>query len=58
MKDFKTLSAREILAMAISLEEEDELVYTDFAECLKQDFSASASVFDAIRGDESGSSTP
>jgi erythrin-vacuolar iron transport family protein len=54
MKNFNTLSEREILALAISLEEEDERVYADFAEGLKQDFPASASVFDAIRGDESG----
>ena len=50
---FKDLSEREILALAISLEEEDERVYADFAEGLKQDFPASASVFDAMRGDES-----
>src|ERR1700675_2653248 len=51
---YKTLSEREILALAISLEEEDERVYADFAEGLKQDFPASASVFEAMRGDESG----
>src|SRR5260370_38542990 len=54
MKNFNTLSEREILALAISLEEEDERVYADFAEGLKQGFPASASVFDAMRGDESG----
>ena len=54
MKNFITLSEREILALAISLEEEDERVYADFAEGLQQDFPASASVFDAMRGDESG----
>ena len=54
MKNFNTLSEREILALAISLEEEDERVYADFAEGLKQDFPASASVFDAMRGDQSG----
>jgi erythrin-vacuolar iron transport family protein len=54
MKNFNTLSEREILALAISLEEEDERVYADFAEGLSQDFPASASVFDAMRGDESG----
>jgi rubrerythrin len=31
MKTFSTLSEREILALAISLEEEDERVYADFA---------------------------
>jgi len=40
MKNFITLSEREILALAISLEEEDERVYADFAEGLKQDFPA------------------
>ena len=54
MKSFITLTEREILALAISLEEEDERVYADFAEGLRQDFPASASVFDAMRGDESG----
>ena len=48
MKNFDTLSEREILALAISLEEEDERVYSDFAEGLKQDFPASASVFDTL----------
>ena len=54
MKNFNSLSEREILALAISLEEEDERVYADFAEGLKPDFPASASVFDAMRSDESG----
>jgi len=53
MKDFNTLSEREVLALAISLEEEDERVYADFAEGLKQDFPASASVFDGMRAAES-----
>jgi hypothetical protein len=44
MKNFNTLSEREILALAISLEEEDERVYADFAEGLKQDFPASAGI--------------
>jgi len=51
---YKTLSEREILALTISFEEEDERVYADFAEGLKEDFPVSASVFDAMRGDESG----
>jgi hypothetical protein len=37
MKNFNTPSEREILALAISLEE-DERVDADSAECLKQDF--------------------
>jgi len=54
MKKFEDLSEREILALAISLEEEDERVYADFAEGLKQDFPASGSVFAGMREEESG----
>ena len=54
MKKFEDLSEREILALAISLEEEDERVYADFVEGLKQDFPASAAVFDGMRKQESG----
>ncbi len=50
MRDFNSLSEREILALAISLEEEDERVYTDFAEGLRKDFPASAAIFDGMRG--------
>src|SRR3982074_1199876 len=53
MKDFRSRSEREILALAISLEEEDERVYADFAEGLRQDFPASAAVFDGVRAEES-----
>jgi rubrerythrin len=52
MKNFKDLSEREILALAISLEEEDERVYADFYEGLRQDYSASAAVFDSMRKGE------
>jgi rubrerythrin len=54
MKNFEALSEREILALAISLEEEDERVYADFSEGLKQEFPASAKVFDGMRQEESG----
>jgi len=53
MQSFDALSERETLALAISLEEEDERVYADFSEGLKQDFPASASVFEAMRSEES-----
>src|ERR1700675_949834 len=53
MRNFDSLSEREILALAISLEEEDERVYADYAEGLRQDFPASASVFDGMRAEES-----
>src|SRR5438445_13454806 len=54
VRNFDSLSEREILALAISLEEEDERVYADFAEGLRQDFPASAAVFDGMRTEESG----
>jgi rubrerythrin len=54
MRNFDSLSEREILALAISLEEEDERVYADFAEGLRENFGASAAVFDGMREEESG----
>jgi rubrerythrin len=54
MRKFDSLSEREILALAISLEEEDERIYADYAEGLRQDFPASAAVFDGMREEESG----
>ena len=54
MKTFDSLSEQEVLALAISLEEEDERVYADFAEGLRGSFPASAAIFDAMRVDETG----
>jgi rubrerythrin len=54
MLNFDSLSEREILALAISLEEEDERVYAEYAEGLRQNFAASAEVFDGMREEESG----
>ena len=54
MRTFDSLSDCETLALAISLEEEDERVYADFAEGLRRDFPASAEVFEGMRGEESG----
>ena len=36
MRSFDSLSEREVLALAISLEEEDERVYAEYAEGLRQ----------------------
>ncbi|HET6142311.1 MAG TPA: ferritin family protein [Candidatus Acidoferrales bacterium] len=52
MKKFDDLSEKEILALAISLEEEDERVYADFAEGLRDNFPASSAIFQAMRADE------
>jgi rubrerythrin len=54
MRDFNSLSEKEILALAISLEEEDERIYADLAEGLRADFPGSAAVFDGMRVEESG----
>lgn len=54
MKRFQDLSEQEILALAISLEEEDERVYADYSERLRSDSPATATVFDAMRLEESG----
>ena len=54
MKKFEELTEREVLALAIALEEEDERVYADFAEGLRQDYPATASMFDGMREEESG----
>jgi rubrerythrin len=54
MRNFDSLTEREILALAISLEEEDERVYADYAEGLRESFAASAAVFDGMRAEESG----
>src|ERR1700693_6406109 len=54
MRSFYSLSEREILALAIALEEEDERVYSEYAEGLRQAFPASAEVFDGMREEESG----
>lgn len=53
MKNFDELTEREILALAISLEEEDERFYADFAEGLRQEYPASAGLFAAMRAEES-----
>lgn len=54
MRKFDTLSEREILALAISLEEDDERTYADYAEGLRETFPASAAIFDAMGEEESG----
>lgn len=54
MKSFDSLTEREILALAISLEEEDERVYSEYAEGLREKFAASAAVFEGMREEESG----
>ncbi len=45
MRTFASLTEQEILALAVSLEEEHGRIYADYADGLKDDFPASAKVF-------------
>jgi erythrin-vacuolar iron transport family protein len=54
MRSFNSLAENEIIALAISLEEEDERIYADYAEGLRQTFPATAQMFDGMREEESG----
>ena len=53
-KQFKDLTEREILALAISLEEEDARIYGDFADGLRGEYPATAKLFEEMIGEESG----
>src|SRR4051812_27559794 len=50
---FKDLDEREILALAITLEEEDGRIYSEFAEGLRKDFPGTARIFEKMREEES-----
>lgn len=52
-RNFKDLSEREILALAIALEEEDARVYSDFAEGLRETYPATAKMFEEMQAEES-----
>jgi len=54
MRDFHSLSQKEILALAISLEEEDERIYSDFSENLRENFPGTAQIFEEMRQEEIG----
>jgi rubrerythrin len=51
-KRFADLSEREILALAISAEEEDSRIYADLADGLRSDYPATAKVFEEILAEE------
>ncbi|WMT92107.1 iron exporter MbfA [Pelagibacterium sp. H642] len=53
-RDFSSLSEKEILALAISAEEEDGRIYAAYAERLRADYPASAAVFDGMAAEEDG----
>jgi rubrerythrin len=52
-KAFKDLTEREILALAISLEEEHERIYADYEQGFREHFPATAKWFEEMRGEES-----
>src|SRR5438270_13255563 len=54
LKKFKDLSEREILALAISSEEEDGRVYGEFADALREGYPATAQMFEGMREEEAG----
>jgi len=54
MKTFDSLTEREILALAISLEEEDARIYEDFADGLQENYPEQAAKFRNMRREEDG----
>ncbi|HEX7204909.1 MAG TPA: ferritin family protein [Xanthobacteraceae bacterium] len=52
MKRFADLTEQEILALAITNEDEDSRIYRGFAEGLRQKYAASAKVFDEMADEE------
>jgi len=51
---FSDLSEQEILALAISSEEDDMRIYKSYADGLRQSFPDSATIFDAMAAEENG----
>ena len=51
---FRDLNEAQILALAITAEEEDARIYRDFAESLHTDFPATAELFTKMAGEEDG----
>jgi rubrerythrin len=54
VRSFDSLSEREILALAIGLEEEDARIFADFADGLRANYPASAEIFEGMRKEEAG----
>jgi rubrerythrin len=52
MRSFQSLSEQEILALAVSLEEEDARNYGDFAEGLRKDYPATAAILTEMLAQE------
>ncbi len=54
MRTFESLDAREILALAISLEEEDGRIYESFADALRTSYPKFAAGYEELRKEEDG----
>ncbi|MBO0734003.1 MAG: rubrerythrin [Methylocapsa sp.] len=54
MKNFSDLSEQELLALAVSLEEEDSRIYGEFAHELDENYPDTATMFRAMGREESG----
>ena len=54
LKKFKDLTEREILALAITSEEEDGRIYGEFADALRESYPATAEMFEEMRKEEAG----
>jgi rubrerythrin len=54
MKNFADLTEREVLAVAISSEEEDSRIYMTFAEDLRERYPGSAKIFEEMAEEERG----
>lgn len=54
MRGIKSLTEQEILALAISSEEEDGKIYGNFATALRQSYPKTAALFDEMQAEESG----
>jgi rubrerythrin len=52
LKKFKDLTEKEILALAISSEEEDGRIYGEFADALRESYPATATMFEEMREEE------
>ncbi len=52
-RKFRDLTEREILALAITLEEQDGRIYADFADGLRETYPATAKLFEEMREEES-----
>src|SRR5258706_16353733 len=52
LKKFRDLTEREILALAISSEEEDGRIYGEFADALREAYPATADMFEEMREEE------